>query len=63
MTIPEPTDLLEIDSFLSEEERDIRASVRAMLGEAVLPHVAPWTSFSWTTLLQLPLPLCSSSSL
>lgn len=35
-------DLLDIDSVLTEEERDVRASVRALCAEIVLPHVAEW---------------------
>ncbi len=37
-----PLDLLNLTSLLSDEERDIGRSVRAMLDEHVRPHVAQW---------------------
>ena len=37
-----PADFLDIDSLLSVEERLIRDSVRAWVGETVLPGVADW---------------------
>ncbi|MFX0537242.1 acyl-CoA dehydrogenase family protein [Ornithinimicrobium sp. Y1847] len=36
------TDLLDLDSLLSAEELAVRDSVRALLAEEVLPHVAGW---------------------
>ena len=38
----DPFDLLEIGSLLSEEERDIQATVRAFLADHVRPHIADW---------------------
>jgi glutaryl-CoA dehydrogenase len=37
-----PLDLLDLDSLLSDEERDIRAVVRALVDDRVRPHVARW---------------------
>jgi glutaryl-CoA dehydrogenase len=37
-----PTDFLSIDRLLSEEERDIRDTVRAFVRDRVLPHVGDW---------------------
>jgi glutaryl-CoA dehydrogenase len=37
-----PHDLLALDSLLSEEERAMRASVRALCADVVRPHVADW---------------------
>ena len=37
-----PLDLLELDSLLSEDERDIRAVVRRLVDDRVRPHVAGW---------------------
>ncbi|NJP31139.1 acyl-CoA dehydrogenase family protein [Micromonospora thermarum] len=37
-----PLDLLDIDSSLSEEERQIRAVVRQLVDDRVRPHVAGW---------------------
>ncbi len=37
-----PNDFLDIDSLLSDEERDIRDTVRAWVGDRVLPHVGEW---------------------
>ena len=37
-----PLDLLNLTSLLSDEERDIGRSVRAMVDEHVRPHVAQW---------------------
>ncbi len=36
------TDLLQIDDQLTEEERLIRDSVRAFVGDRVLPHITDW---------------------
>ena len=38
----DPLDYLEIDTLLSDEERLIRDTVRAWVGEHVLPNVAEW---------------------
>ena len=35
-------DLLDIDSLLTDEERDIRDAVRALLDKKVRPHIAGW---------------------
>jgi glutaryl-CoA dehydrogenase len=37
-----PDDLLALDAVLTQDERDTAASVRAMLDDAVRPHVADW---------------------
>ncbi|MEU6205626.1 acyl-CoA dehydrogenase [Micromonospora sp. WP24] len=37
-----PLELLDLDSTLSEEERQIRAVVRQLMDERVRPHVAGW---------------------
>ena len=37
-----PTDFLDIDHLLSDEERDIRDTVRAFVGDRVLPYVGEW---------------------
>ncbi|MEV1328192.1 acyl-CoA dehydrogenase family protein [Micromonospora costi] len=37
-----PLDLLDLDSALSEEERQIRAVVRQLVDDRVRPHVAGW---------------------
>jgi glutaryl-CoA dehydrogenase len=37
-----PTDFLGIDALLSDEERDIRDTVRAFVGDRVLPDVGDW---------------------
>jgi glutaryl-CoA dehydrogenase len=37
-----PTDFLGIDQLLSDEERDIRDTVRAFVRERVVPHVGDW---------------------
>jgi glutaryl-CoA dehydrogenase len=37
-----PTDFLAIDQLLSDEERDIRDTVRAFVRERVVPHVGDW---------------------
>jgi glutaryl-CoA dehydrogenase len=37
-----PTDFLNIDSLLSDEERDIRDTVRAFVRDRVVPHVGDW---------------------
>ena len=36
------TDLLQIDDQLTDEERLIRDSVRAFVGDRVLPHITDW---------------------
>jgi glutaryl-CoA dehydrogenase len=40
--MPAPNDFLEIDHLLSAEERDIRDTVRAFVGDRVLPEVGEW---------------------
>ena len=37
-----PTDFLDIDSSLSDEERDIRDTVRAFVRDRVVPNVGEW---------------------
>jgi len=37
-----PRDFLDVDHLLSEEERDIRDTVRAFVADRVLPHVGDW---------------------
>jgi glutaryl-CoA dehydrogenase len=37
-----PTDFLAIDHLLSDEERDIRDTVRAFVRDRVVPHVGEW---------------------
>ena len=37
-----PKDFLDIDSLLSDEERDIRDVVRAFVADRVVPHVGDW---------------------
>ncbi len=37
-----PNDFLDIDRLLSDEERDIRDSVRAFVRDRVLPHIGEW---------------------
>src|SRR5919112_4854849 len=37
-----PLDLLALDGLLTEDEKDVRAAVRAMVDEHVRPHVARW---------------------
>jgi glutaryl-CoA dehydrogenase len=37
-----PLDFLAIDDLLSDEERDIRDTVRAFVNDRVLPHVGDW---------------------
>lgn len=37
-----PTDFLDIDHLLSDEERDMRDSVRAFVRNEVVPHVGDW---------------------
>src|SRR5580658_7728893 len=37
-----PRDFLDIDHLLSDEERDIRDTVRAFVTDRVLPHVGDW---------------------
>ncbi len=38
----DPTDPASLDSLLSEDERAVRATVRAMLDKSVEPYVAEW---------------------
>ena len=40
--MPDPYDLLSIDSLLSDEEKALRARVRAFVDEAVRPRIAEW---------------------
>ncbi|WP_430783616.1 acyl-CoA dehydrogenase family protein [Actinoplanes sp. G11-F43] len=42
MTLTDPLDLLDFDSLLSEEERQIRATVARFVTDHVRPHVADW---------------------
>src|SRR5579884_2815852 len=37
-----PRDFLDLDHLLSDEERDIRDTVRAFVGDRVLPHIGEW---------------------
>ncbi len=37
-----PKDFLAVDQLLSDEERDIRDTVRAFVADCVLPHVGDW---------------------
>lgn len=37
-----PFDLLRLEDLLTEDERDVQRSVRAMVGEHVTPHIAQW---------------------
>jgi glutaryl-CoA dehydrogenase len=37
-----PADFLELDALLSDEERDIRDTVRAFVAKEVTPHVGDW---------------------
>jgi glutaryl-CoA dehydrogenase len=37
-----PRDFLDLDHLLSDEERDIRDTVRAFVSDRVLPHVGEW---------------------
>ena len=39
---PDPFDLLAIDSLLTEDERALRASVRAFVDADIRPHIADW---------------------
>jgi len=38
----DPIDPAGIDAFLSDDEKDVRASVRQLLADRVEPHVAGW---------------------
>ena len=38
----DPADPAGIDDLLSQEERDVRASVRQLVGQVAQPHVAGW---------------------
>ncbi|GAA4972390.1 acyl-CoA dehydrogenase family protein [Actinoplanes utahensis] len=42
MTLIDPLDLLDFDSLLSDEERQIRETVGRFVAEHVRPHVADW---------------------
>jgi glutaryl-CoA dehydrogenase len=42
MTLTDPLDLLDIDSLLSDEERQIRETVARFVSDHVRPHVADW---------------------
>ena len=42
MTIIDPLDLLDFDSLLSDEERQIRETVGRFVTEHVRPNVANW---------------------
>jgi glutaryl-CoA dehydrogenase len=42
MASARPNDFLDIDSLLSDEERDIRDVVRAFVADRVVPHVGDW---------------------
>ncbi len=42
MTLTDPLDLLDFDSLLSDEERQIRATVARFVTDHVRPHVADW---------------------
>ena len=42
MASARPEDFLDIDSLLSDEERDIRDVVRAFVADRVVPHVGDW---------------------
>src|SRR4051794_41927742 len=37
-----PLDLLALDGLLTQDEKDVRTSVRAMVDEHVRPYVAQW---------------------
>ncbi|WP_425562008.1 acyl-CoA dehydrogenase family protein [Microbacterium kribbense] len=39
---PDPADPAALDDLLSDEEREVRAAVRAMLDARVEPHIAEW---------------------
>ncbi|NKQ58839.1 acyl-CoA dehydrogenase [Amycolatopsis sp. K13G38] len=39
---PSPTDFLELDGSLSDEERDIRDTVRAFVRDRIVPNVGEW---------------------
>jgi len=39
---PDPLDFLAIDALLSEEERDVRDTVRAWVADNILPGIAEW---------------------
>ncbi|HXJ63505.1 MAG TPA: acyl-CoA dehydrogenase family protein, partial [Actinomycetota bacterium] len=38
----DPLDFLDVDSLLSDEERDVRDTVRRFVGDRVLPGIAEW---------------------
>ena len=42
ISAPNPSDFLNIDALLGDEERMIRDTVRAFVRDQVLPHVAQW---------------------
>jgi glutaryl-CoA dehydrogenase len=39
---PDPTDFLDVDALLTDEERDVRDTVRAWVSDNVLPGIAEW---------------------
>jgi glutaryl-CoA dehydrogenase len=50
-----PLDLLDVDTLLSDEERDIRALVRRVADDRVRPHVARWYETADTPVRELAL--------
>jgi glutaryl-CoA dehydrogenase len=50
-----PLDLLDVDTLLSDEERDIRALTRRLADERVRPHVAGWYEDGSTPVRELAL--------
>jgi glutaryl-CoA dehydrogenase len=40
--MPDPSDFLDLDALLSDEERDLRDTVRRFVRERVLPDIAGW---------------------
>jgi glutaryl-CoA dehydrogenase len=42
VAVPNPSDFLNVDAMLTEEERMIRDTVRAFVRDRVLPYVAEW---------------------
>ena len=49
----DPLDLLDIDSLLTDEERDIRALTRRVADDRVRPHVASWYEQGGTPVREL----------
>jgi glutaryl-CoA dehydrogenase len=41
-TAVRPSDFLDVDRFLSDEERDIRDTVRAFVRDRILPNISEW---------------------